>query len=168
MSRTRVLTPEVIAGIHRRRAQGLTLQQLVAEFGVSMGSVQTAIKTPPPLLPGPHKPATSSPEADDSEDEDPPDVEGKGPTGEALQAIAWKTAQRLDRMGDKAADPAVYRGLAKDLISAIKELSRLMPPTPADPESMPDMVAAAERAREKILRRIQTTLTLRDQRAEKP
>lgn len=166
----RKLTPIVVQQIHARRAQGLTQAEIAAEMKLSQGSVANALKIPPssdmgtwarpPPRVGPAvveigKPqvprSEPSPELEEAEPDEP--VELTGPTPQALLSMAWKTAQRLERYADAAErnqDAGAFKALAKDLIATIKELARLTPPAPPDPEQAPDMLEAARLGREAL------------------
>lgn len=134
----RKLTPAVVEKIRARKAQGLSNVAIAQEFGISHGSVGNALRMAPPA-----KAPSKSPKA-------PQRGESGAPTPAALMQMAWKTAQRLDRWSDEAQndqDPGAFKALAKDLLVALKELSKLLPPEPVDHETGPDMVAAANEAR---------------------
>lgn len=137
----RKLTPAVVEKIRARKAQGLSNVAIAQELALSHGSVGNALRMAPTPKAPPKRP-TGEKKARKSDSE--------APTPAALMAMAWKTAQRLDRWSDEAQDDrdqGAFKALAKDLLAAVKELSKLLPPVPLDPETDPDLVAAAEEAR---------------------
>lgn len=162
MRAKRRLTPDVVERIKQRKAQNLTHAEIALEFGISTGSVGNALAMKSPRAPTVDAPGDEEAESVSPKPPAEPEKLLSTPTPERLMAMAWKTAQRLDGWADTAQgeqDRAAYRSLARDLLGAIKELSRLLPPPAPDPEQAPDVVAAAKRARAALHALVEHELT---------
>ena len=65
-----------------------------------------------------------------------------------------RTLDNLAREAKKRNDDGVYMQIAKVASALIAQLARLTPPDPIDHDNAPDMVSAAQRARDLILERV--------------
>lgn len=152
----RKLTNSVIARIQARKREGLTHEQLAAEFGLSLGSISAAVRS---VLPTARKP-----EVDDAAPASPPaspppalEAEGAEVGLEDIRRMLGQMARTLRDVGEEArrqGDRGVYLQFVRASTAAFKEIGRFTPAKPPDENDDPDMVAAAKTAREKIIERI--------------
>lgn len=152
----RKLTNSVIAKIQARKREGLTHEQLAAEFGLSLGSISAAVRSVLPSAKkperatvddGPPAPAPSSPAVE----------EGAEVGLEDIRRMLGQMARTLRDVGEEArqkGDRGVYLQFVRASTAAFKEIGRFTPAKPPDENDDPDMIAAAKTAREKILERI--------------
>jgi predicted transcriptional regulator len=146
---TRKLNGQMLARIHAARRRGLNQTEIARSLGISQPTVSNALKQPAPAPPRSSKTSSSS---------KPPPVRTATPTSrDDLRAQLGKIIATITDLADEARkrqDPHVYLQFARVASSAIKELSRLIPPPAPDENDSPDVIEAARRAREKILERV--------------
>lgn len=153
----RKLTNSVIARIQARKREGLTHEQLAAEFGLSLGSISAAVRC---VLPSAKKA-----EGVDNAAPAPPPASPPAPEGEEgaevgledIRRMLGQMARTLRDVGEEArrqGDRGVYLQFVRASTAAFKEIGRFTPAKPPDENDDPDMVAAAKTAREKIIERI--------------
>jgi predicted transcriptional regulator len=146
---TRKVNARMLGKIHARRRAGLNQTQIARELGISQGTVSLALQKPPPALPR---------KASSSSSKKAPLVHSPAPTSrDDLREQLGKMIATITQLAEEARarqDPHVYLQFARVASQSIKELSRLMPPPPPDANDSPDVIAAADRAREKILERV--------------
>lgn len=164
MPRKRELTPEVVADIRRRRRSGVPLSELEKEFGFSRGSIVNALKPKAKAAPARKGKRGAKAAAADA----PPDpiaipevAEGTcqhcgrsdDENGRALRVLN-RNADVIEAMLKKMAetgDVVATDRLLRSLSALTAQVAKMTPPPADDPDASPDMVAAAERAREKLL-----------------
>lgn len=146
---TRKVNGALLAKIHARRRAGLNQTQIARELGISQGTVSLALKRSPPEPP--RKSSTSS-------SKQAPPVRSAVPTSrDDLREQLGKMIATITDLAEQARakqDPQVYLQFMRVASASIKELSRLMPPPAPDANDSPDVIATADRAREKILERV--------------
>lgn len=174
------LTPEVVEAIRARRKAGATYELLQREFGLSKGAVGDAVNghgvaAPKPgrrrdkAATVPEEPAADAPAVLDaaralvaraeSGETDALDALRRALDPEAGDALATvrrclATADRLLRRVPSE-DVASFATLARLSTAAAIAIGKLTPPPTQSAEDSPDMVAAAQRARDKLREYVQ-------------
>jgi hypothetical protein len=157
-----ILTPELIAKIQERHRQLVPYQDLRREFGVSIGTISKALKTPwasettavtpdaQPPAPTPARTRRSKKSAELAPtDPDAPDFIPADST-DAVELLERQLAV-LNKLAKKEQNNASGTiKLGKAINDTIALLAKMTPPPPPDPESSPDMLAAAAAARTKL------------------
>jgi hypothetical protein len=146
-----------VARIQQRKRDGLSHEQLAAEFKVSRGSITNALKMPAPELPiAPAGAATASAAASagsatvgESSDPAEPTDGGSAPLDEIRSTLTdlVRTLNGVVSEAKERGDKGVLLTFGRASIMALKELGRFTPPAPPDHEDSPDMRAAAEQFR---------------------
>lgn len=166
MSRRLQLTAQVIAAIQERRRGGASYAALAKEFGLSQGSIANALKAqaPKPKRSKPRrkptkKKAAKSPPAQATQ------LEGASastppPAADDLVSLLSRQVATLERIarsmievdedGDEQINVAGFASLQRVLNASVNLLNKITPPPPVDHDESPDMLAAAERAREQL------------------
>lgn len=176
MARRLQLTPDVIAQIQRRRAQGADYVTLAREFGVSQGSIGTALKATPtkpaarkrrppaPVETTPAKRASKARRPPPPPESDPGDDDGDTDDVNPI-VLLRRQVTALERLAKEAHDGdstpckecgrgmpniAAFATLSRVINTSLALMGKLTPPPPLDPEASPDMQAAAAAARAKL------------------
>lgn len=159
----RKLTNSVIARIQARKREGLTHEQLAAEFKLSLGSISAAVRS---VLPSAKKPEAvdAAPPAPPPASPPAPEAEGEGAEVglEDIRRMLGQMARTLRDVGEEArrqGDRGVYLQFVRASTAAFKEIGRFTPAKPPDENDDPDMVAAAKTAREKIIEAVRRRAT---------
>jgi hypothetical protein len=137
--RARKLTAKKVAAIQARRARGERISDIARNEGLSVGSVSTAIRT------APMSPAPAVESAPDGASNETP------VTPEELHRFLSAQIRSLRSDVERSADPSARAGANRNLLVATQLLSRLLPPSPGDPDGVyvtgEAMREAAARAR---------------------
>lgn len=173
MGRRRLVTAEVALAIQSRRRAGVSYKALAKEFGISEGSIGTALRgrvgdrepkvaampreraprTGPGCLPPMRREAGAlavpALEGDGEAVDEPGGAVASGDVLDLLRRIAARLEQLLATTSQ--ADVDVVTKLVRSLNQTLALVARLTPPEPPPLEDSPDMVEAARLCGEKLL-----------------
>lgn len=156
--------------VRARKAQGLSHEQLAAEFQVSRGTITNALdgekgtrggrlrpvakpRAVARKKPAPRAPKTQVPAPLKRQPWEAPKNNGEDLGIDYLRRRLARSLDTLDVLAERArerGDDAVAAQFENKVTLVVKELSRLTPPEPPKPEDNPDIRAAAKQFRQRV------------------
>lgn len=161
MARKLLLTDDLVIRIQARRADGVPYADLAREFSLGLSTVHRACRMPRPV---------GSPNIDAPPPKPPRPKKRKAKTDDVdvnpLELVK-RVARDLDALRESAkaeGNAQATATMSRAITQALTLAAKLTPPTPPDPETQPDFLAAAARCRDKLREMVERELSRRRSR----